>query len=139
MSGGTPIRQLRIVWGAMVGATVTYTAVVYVLMATETVDMAAFGPDLMNIIGAVAMLQMVVGVVLRRRLVAAVPDDASPEARRSRYGTASIVGLALMEGGGLLVITFALLTGSATWVLAGGGAAAVLMLMARPSEEEMGA
>lgn len=139
MSGGDALAQLRIVWGAMVGATVVYTTVVYVLMATETVDMAAFGPDLMNIIGAVAMLQMVAGVVLRRHLVSAIPDDASPEARRSRYGAASVTGLAFTEGGGLLVITAGLLTGSATWVLAGGGAAAVLMLMARPSEEEMGA
>lgn len=137
MSARPSIRRLRIVWAAMVGGTLAYTAVVYVLLSNGTVDMAVFGRDVMNVVGAVVMLQMVAAVVLRRRLVAVIPDDAEPELRQARYGSATIIALALMEGGGLLVITFGLMTGSATWVLAGGGAAAVLMLMARPSEEEM--
>ena len=137
MSQEMSLRQLRIVWGAMIGGTVTYTAVVYVLTATGTVEMAAFGQDIMNIVGAVVMLQMVGAVVLRRRLVAAIPSHAEPDVRRSRYASATIIALALMEGGGLLLITFGMMTGSATWVLAGGGAAAVLMLFARPSEDEI--
>ena len=137
MSQELSIRQLRIVWAGMIGGTVTYTAVVYVLISTGTVEMAAFGPDVMNVVGAVVMLQMVGAVFLRRRLVAAIPDDAAPEVRQARYGSATIIALALMEGGGLLLITFGMMTGAATWVLAGGGAAAVLMLFARPSEEEI--
>ena len=137
MSQEISVRQLRIVWAAMIGGTVAYTAVVYVLLSTGTVDMAVFGRDVMNVVGAVVMLQMVGAVVLRRRLLSGIPRHAEPEVRKARYTSATITALGLMEGGGLLLITFGMMTGAATWVLAGGGAAAVLMLFSRPSEDEL--
>ncbi|NNF14629.1 MAG: hypothetical protein HKN72_15485, partial [Gemmatimonadetes bacterium] len=51
--------------------------------------------------------------------------------------TACIITLALIEGGGLIVITLSIVTGVATWALVGGGAAVVVMLMARPARSEL--
>ena len=84
------------------------------------------------------MLYMAGGVFIRRLMISKIPTQAPAQERLSSYRTASIVALALMESGGLIVITLGLLSGAATWVLAGGGAAAVLMFLARPNAEEIG-
>ncbi len=132
------IRSLKVVWVGMVAGTVAYTGVVYFLMSAAVVDVGAFGPEVMNLVGGVVILQLVASLMLRRRMLAAIPDGVPAEERVGRYATVSIVALALLEAGGLFVITFALVSGAATWVLAGGGASVVLMLIARPSAEELG-
>lgn len=138
MSPDEQFRTLRLVWIAMLLGTLGYTVVVYGLMSMGLFEMNALGTDVMNIVGAVVILQLLGAVFLRRRMVAAIPDDAPTKDRLARYGRATVVGLALMEGGGLLVITFGMISGAAQWVLAGGGAAAAVMLMARPSRDEIG-
>ncbi len=70
-------------------------------------------------------------------MISRIASDAAPEARLDRYRVATIVSLGLMESGGLIVITLALLAGTATWILAGGGTAAVLMFLARPTQEDL--
>lgn len=139
MSGGAPTFQtLRVVWMAMVGGTLLYTLVAYVLLLAGVIDVgSAFGPEVMNYVGAFAVAQIVVSLVVRRRLVAATPPGASREERMNHYFTACVVTLALIEGGGLFVITFSIITGVATWALVGGGAAVVVMVMARPLQSEL--
>ena len=90
------------------------------------------------LIGAGVLAYMVGGVFVRRTMVERIPRDAEPEARMAAYQTAVILGLALSESGGLILVTLGMLTGASTWVLAGGASAAVLMFMARPTGEEIG-
>ncbi|MDX1495295.1 MAG: hypothetical protein R3253_14610, partial [Longimicrobiales bacterium] len=97
----------------------------------------SLSPDIMNLVGPVVLVQLAGSLLLRRRMVASIPEDLPPEIRVSRYTTACIVALALIEGGGILVITFAIITDVATWALVGGGSAVLLMLMARPSQAEL--
>lgn len=131
-------RTLRIVWVAMLLGLLGYAVVAYALMSIGLFEMNAFGVDVMNIVGAFVILQLLVAIFLRRRMVATIPDAAPLKDRLARYGRANVVGLALMEGGGLLVISFGMISGAPQWVLAGGGAAAAVMLMARPSRDEIG-
>ena len=139
MSEGPTLRQLEIVWMAMVGGLLAYTLLMYALIGTGIVSLEPmFGADVMNIVGAAVMVWLVSAVFLRRRMVAGIPDDLPPETRLQRYGGVCIIALALMEGAGLFLITFAIVTNSATWALAGGGAATVLMFLARPSKDEAG-
>lgn len=138
MSPEERLRTLRIIWVAMLLATLGYTGIAFILMSMGLFGGDALGPDVMNIVGFVVILQLLGSIVLRRHLVAAIPAEAPVEDRLTRYANATIVGLAVMEGGGLLVITFGLLSGAPRWVLAGGGAAAAVMLMAKPSGDEIG-
>lgn len=137
MTRENPLRPLEVVWAAMVGGTVTYTALLYGLVRTGVIELAVFGPEVMNLVGGLVILQLVGASLLRRRLVARIPELTTPQERLARYSNVAIVSLALMEGGGLIVITFAMLAGAPTWILAGGGAAAVVMLSARPSADEL--
>ena len=139
MASSPRIRTLQIIWAAMVAGVVIYTAVVAVVMRTGSTPSASLDPSIMNLIGAGVLAYMVGGVFARRTMVERIPRDAAPEARMGAYQTAVIVGLALSESGGLILVTMGMLTGAPTWVLAGGGAAAILMFMARPTGEEIGA
>ncbi len=54
-------------------------------------------------VGASVVLVYMAGVtVVRRRMVEAIPAGAAQDTRFAQYQTATIVGLALLEGGGLL-------------------------------------
>jgi len=138
VSGPHDFKTLGIIWMAMLGGTIGYTVLAYLLLATDVISMRALSPDVMNVVGAAVLVQLMASLLVRRRMIRAIPDDAPREVRAARYFNATIVGLALLEAGGLMVITVAMATGAATWALAGGGAAAVLMLLARPSPEELG-
>lgn len=138
VSGGDRFKSLTVVWLALVAGTALYAGVAYVLLIMGIVDLETpLGPDIMNIGGAFAVVQILAAMVLRRRLVAAIPRDAPDEVRLQRYYTACVVTLALVEGGGMLVVTLALVTGIASWALVGGGAAVLVMLMARPAPAEL--
>lgn len=138
MSLDERFRTLRIIWIVIVLATVVFATVAFGLMSMGLFQGQTFGPGVMNIVGAFAILQLLVAIFLRRRMVAAIPEQAPAEDRLVRYANATIIALAVMEGGGLLVISFGMISGAPQWVLAGGGAAAAVMLMARPSRDEIG-
>jgi hypothetical protein len=130
------MQQLQIIWAAMVGGVLLYTTVAYGLVIFGALDIDAFEPAVMNIVGAVVMIWMVAALAVRRALLARIPRDLSPEERMPRYQATITVALALIEGGGLLMITFGLITGAAGWILVGGAAAAVLMVLARPTADQ---
>jgi len=138
MNTPAQLRTLQIIWVALVGGVVTYTAVVFGLLRTGAAPEASLDASIMNLIGAGVLAYMIGGVFVRRAMVERIPRDASPEARMAAYQTAVIVGLALSESGGLILVTLGLLSGTSTWVLAGGASAAVLMFMARPTGDEIG-
>jgi hypothetical protein len=132
------VKQLRIVWGALVGGVLLYTMLVYGLMTTGVLDVAALPRSVMSVVGAAVLVYMAAGVLVRRALVARIDPALDRERRVAAYTSATIVGLALTESGGLIVITLGLLSGSSSWVLAGGLAAVALMLGARPDEQDLG-
>ena len=132
------LKQLQVIWGALVAGVVLYTAVIFVLMTAGGVRFDALDPAIMNLAGAGVKLYMAGVVLARRLLIARIPAQAPAEERLASYRTASIVALALMEAGGLIVITLGLLSGASLWVLAGGGAAAALMFLAKPTADEIG-
>lgn len=136
-SVGERLRPLTIIWGAMLGGTVAYTAMLYGLVLTGILDFAAFAPEVMNLVGAGAILLLVGAAFYRRRLVAGIGDVTELDERLARYGNVNVVAMALMEGAGLLVISFGMLAGAPGWIAAGGGASAVAMLFARPSAAEV--
>ena len=130
--------QLQVIWGALVGGVVLYTVLIFGLMTAGVLDAARLDPAIMPYAGGVVIVYMAAGLLVRRSMVAAIPSDADSETRLARYQTATIIPLALMESGGLLLVTLGFLTGTATWVLAGGMAAALLMFLGRPTAAEVG-
>lgn len=130
------IRSLTVIWAALCGGVVLYTLTVFGLIVTGAV--AGTLPGRAMWIAVPFVLVWMTGLIFARRsvartLVRAVP----PEQRFDKYRVFVIALLAMMEFGGLMLITVGLMTAEAGWVLAGGGAAAFLMLRARPSLDEL--
>lgn len=139
MSGYRPdMRSLTLIWAALCGGVLGYTGIAWGLIEAGATPETSLPPSVMNFAGPVVLAWMLASLFARRWLVSRLPDEAAPEIRFQRYQTAVIVGLALIEGPGLLMVTLGLITSSSSWVLAGGGAALVLMLMAKPTEAEFG-
>lgn len=132
------MKQLTTIWAALVGGVVLYTGIIGGMLATGRLVMSNLDPAVMNYVGAAVIVYMMVAVFARRTMLAQIPADADPDERFQRYRLVTIVALAMMETGGLVVITAGMMAGSAQWVLAGGAAAAGTMYLARPSEDELG-
>lgn len=132
------LRVIRILWLALMGGVATYTVVAISLLTIGGVRFSAVGPAVVRVGAVVAILYMAAAVLVRRRLVAAIPRDADTESRVARYQSATIVGLALLESGGLVVITLGLLADAPGWILAGGLAALWMMVLGRPRADEAG-
>ena len=131
------MRQLRIIWAALVVGTLLYTVLVVAVTLTGVADIGTLDPALLNYAGAAVMVYLVAGVFIRRRMIANIDRNAPPEQRLAAYSTATILGAGLTEGGGMLLVTLALMAGSATWALTGGLAAVVVMVIGRPNEADV--
>ena len=132
------MKQLRIIWAALVVGTLLYTVLVVAVTLSGIAPIGTLDPALLNYAGAAVMVYLVVGVVIRRRMIANIDRDAPPEQRLAAYSTATILGAGLTEGGGMLLVTLALMAGSATWALTGGLTAVLVMVIGRPAEEDIG-
>jgi uncharacterized protein YycO len=132
------VKQLRIIWAALVVGTLLYTVLVVAVTLSGIAPIGTLDPALLNYAGAAVMVYLVVGVVIRRRMIANIDRDAPPEQRLAAYSTATILGAGLTEGGGMLLVTLALMAGSATWALTGGLTAVLVMVIGRPAEEDIG-
>ena len=132
------MKQLRIIWAALVVGTLLYTVLVVAVTLSGIAPIGTLDPALLNYAGAAVMVYLVVGVVIRRRMIANIDRDAPPDQRLAAYSTATILGAGLTEGGGMLLVTLALMAGSATWALTGGLTAVLVMVIGRPAEEDIG-
>jgi uncharacterized protein YycO len=132
------VKQLRIIWAALVVGTLLYTVLVVAVTLSGIAPIGTLDPALLNYAGAAVMVYLVVGVVIRRRMIANIDRDAPPDQRLAAYSTATILGAGLTEGGGMLLVTLALMAGSATWALTGGLTAVLVMVIGRPAEEDIG-
>ncbi|MBM4182796.1 MAG: hypothetical protein FJ207_01070 [Gemmatimonadetes bacterium] len=134
----TQFKTLQVVWGALTGGVVIYAVVAYCMIAFLQVDLGFLPVRVMPFVAGLAAAGTFVGVLVRRRLIDSVGRDLAPEQRLARYSTAVIIGLALIEGCGLAVITLGLMSGAAIWALLGGVFAAGVMALHGPSREEAG-
>lgn len=134
----TRFKTLQIVWAAMMAGVFLYALVTYALIALGSITLDALPRRVLTLVAPVAVVGMIAGTVLRRRLIDAIPASLAPEQRLERYSVASITGLALIEGCGLLIITLALAAGAATWAILGGGLAIGTMGVSGPKRDEAG-
>ncbi len=129
---------LQIAWAALMFGVLACALAVYFMLTIGGLELAAMPVQVLTYVAPVAVVGMVGGTVLRRRFVDAIPAGVTPEQRMEKYLAAVIVGLAVTEGFGLLVITLALLAGAPTWALVGGGLATGVMALSGPQRDEAG-
>lgn len=132
------LRVIRILWLALMGGVATYTVIAVCLLTIGGIRFGALPPVAVSVGSVVVIVYMVAAVLVRRRLVAAIPRDADDQTRLGRYQSATILGLALLEAGGLFVITLGMLADAPAWILAGGLAAIWMMALGRPRADEAG-
>ena len=131
---------MRIVWMALMAGVAIYAIVAWVLLEVMGVRIGDPASPLTRFLpwAAVAgMLLLVAGMTVARRSEEPGDRSTSAEARVDRYFNLRIVGLALQESAGLLVITLGLLAGAAIWSVAGGIAAVAVMAISGPSAEHV--
>ncbi len=130
------LRAARTVWLALTAGLAIATIAVFCLLTVGGLHVDAL-PPAGALGGAVAeAVAVAAGMLVRSRMIAAIPRDADEETRLAQYLTAVIIGLALIEGGGLFMITLGLIADAPGWVLAGGVAAVWMMVLGRPRADE---
>lgn len=129
-------KTLQTVWLALLGGVAAYTTAGVLLITVAALDVGVLGPSVLTVAAATVVVYMAGGLVVRRRMVDAIPAGVDEETHFARYQTATLVGLGLLESGGLLLVTLGLLANAPTWVLAGGAASLCMMTLARPRKNE---
>lgn len=130
-------KQIRFVWFALVTGVASYTIVVAALLVTGVVALDVYPRRIVNLVAPGVMVYMLAGLVIRRMMLSRLPEGDS-DARLAHYRSATLIALALMESGGLLIVTLGMISNSPAWALAGGGAGVAMMLLAKPVAAEAG-
>jgi hypothetical protein len=131
------IRQLRIVWFALLMSIAAFAGVAGFLLRSGGL---AVGQTLSRgalTYGAVVTVLILPLAQIVRRKIQAVPPSAGGEEVARRWQAGWIVGQALRGVVGVLGLTIALLSGSITWVWAFAAASLVSMLLSPPWEHEL--
>lgn len=129
-------RTLQVIWVALMMGVGMFSVVVFVLLNVLGQSFGTLEPGILQMAAPALVVVMFAGLLVGRRLEAAIPRDSPPPDRLQRYQTARIIALALCEGPGLLIIVLSMLTDQATWALGGGAAALWAMVLARPRRED---
>ena len=131
------IRQLRIVWFALMMSIAAFAGVAGFLLRSGGLEIGQTLPRAALTYGAiVTVLILPLAQIVRRKVQAAPPRAAAEEVAR-RWQAGWIVGQALREVVGILGLTLALLAGSITWVWAFALASLGSMLLSPPWEHEL--
>ena len=131
-------KTLQVVWGALMAGVLVYAVVVYCLVIFGGAVLSLAPRRALTFVGPVAVVGMIVGTMVQQRLVRAIPPGLDPAERMARYASAVILGLAVTEGCGLLVVTLGLLASAPTWGLIGGLIAIGVMALSGPNRREAG-
>jgi len=131
------IRQLRIVWFALMMSVAVLASGVGFLIRSDGLELGQTVSRGTLIYGAIVTVLILPLAQIIRRKVQAVPPRATPEEVVRRWQTGWIVGQALREVVGILGLTLALLAGSITWVWAFAAASLVSMLLSPPWEHDL--
>jgi hypothetical protein len=131
-------RVLQIIWLALMGGVVTFAGVAYVLLTVMDLEMPGLPPLVLRVVGPAAVVMMAGALLVRRKLLDAIPAGSGSDERLGRYQAAVITSLALIEGPGLLIIVLSLVSGVPSWIPAGAAVTLLMMVLARPRREELG-
>jgi hypothetical protein len=130
-------RVLQMIWIALMGGVLMFAAVAYTLLTVMDLQMAGLPPIVLRVVGPLAVVMMGGGLLIRRKLLEAIPAGAPGEERLSKYQAAVISSLAMIEGSGLLVIVLSLVSNTPNWIPAGAAITLLMMTLARPRREEV--
>lgn len=139
-SGEPRLLALRIVWLALMAGVLVYAVVAWVLLAVMGLEIGSAQPVIaraLGLAGGGGVVLLGVGLMVARKAEESAKPGADPEDVATRYFTLRIVGLALQESAGLLMITLSLLGGAATWAVASGLAAVAVMSISGPRAEHV--
>jgi hypothetical protein len=132
-------KVLQIIWLALMGGVASFAIVAYVLLTVVGIEMPGLPPIVLRVAAPAAVVGMAVGLLVRRKLLDAIPASAQGEQRVASYQAAVIVGLAVIEGCGLLIIVLSLVAGAPNWIPSGAAITLLMMAIARPRADEAGA
>lgn len=135
----TRFRALRAIWAALVLSVMAYGAVSLYLVTFGGLDLGVVSHAAARPITTALILAMIAALFVRRRLVASIPDGLDEGTYLARYQQAVLVGLALIEAGGLASATLGLLADGPEWIVAGCGACVIVLLLARPKPADRSA
>ena len=126
------MKPLQVIWLGLMGGLVAYACVAVALVTVGGLDIGGLPPIVVIVTRVLALVIMGLGLWMRRALLAQIPRDLPAGERETRSQTVTLASLALIEGGGILMITTSMIVGAPAWILVGAGAAVLLMVMARP-------
>jgi hypothetical protein len=126
------MKPLQVVWLGLIGGVVAYACVAVVLIAVVGLELGGLPPIVVIVTRVLALVLMGLGLLARRKWPSLIPHDLPASERESQEQTMAIASLALIEGGGILMITTSMIAGAPAWILIGAGAAVLLMVLAKP-------
>jgi hypothetical protein len=126
------MKPLQVVWLGLIGGVVAYACVAVVLIAVVGLELGGLPPIVVIGTRVLALVLMGLGLLARRKWPSLIPHDLPASERESQEQTMAIASLALIEGGGILMITTSMIAGAPAWILIGAGAAVLLMVLAKP-------
>ena len=126
------MKPLQVIWVGLMGGLVAYAFVAVALVTVGGLDIGGLPPIVVIVTRVLALVIMGLGLWMRRALLAQIPRDLPAGERETRSQTVTLASLALIEGGGILMITTSMIVGAPAWILIGAGAAVLLMVVARP-------
>jgi len=130
-------KTLQIVWLALMGGVVVFATMAYVLLTVAGSEMGGLPPGVLRVAAPASVLVMAAGLLVRRKLLEAIPASVQGDARMARYHGAVLVGLAMIEGAGLFIIALSIASGTSNWIPAGTAVTILMMAIARPRRSEI--
>ncbi len=134
------LRTMSVIWLALMAGVAIYTIVTYVLV--EVMDVRVQGDasavsGMLTWAASAAALVLGAGLLVARRAEEQVDRSLPPQRRVARYFTTKLMGLAIEEGAGFLVITLSLIAADGIWAAAAGVATLGVMWISGPRREHV--
>lgn len=134
------LKTVTVVWLALMAGVALYAGVTYVLVEVLGTRVQGGGSALSGVLtwaASAAALVLGAGMVVSRR-AERVPDRTLPTDRGvARYFTMKLIGLAIQEGAGFLVITLSLVAADGLWAVVAGIATIGVMWLSGPRQEHL--
>lgn len=134
------LRTMTVIWFALMAGVALYACVAYALVEVLGVRVQGAAPAVSGILtwaASAAALVLGAGLLVARRAEAVADRSVPPEQRVTRYFTTRLVGLAIEEGAGFLVITLSLIAADGTWAVAAALATIAVMWLSGPRREHV--
>jgi|GEM_PF-1351007 len=129
--------RLKILCGAILAGVVVFAAVVWYLLRSGAFTPPEAIPSYLATLLNLAGLLLIVTAHFLPRFFRRPPKEAPEEAHLARHGQVTIITFALREGGALVALVGALVTGEMLGGLAVASLAVFTMLLAWPRAEQV--